>query len=94
MHDWDDDSCAVILGHIRAAMAPGGRVLVMDSILEPDARDDVPKSIDVLMLALAPGGRERTQEEWEALAARAGFRIERQVQLPVLTWVLTLAATG
>ena len=32
MHDWDDDSCAVILGHIRAAMAPGGRVLVMREV--------------------------------------------------------------
>jgi hypothetical protein len=91
MHDWDDASCGRILGHIRGAIAPGGRVLVMDSILEPDARDDMAKSVDVLMLALAPGGRERTQDEWASLFARSGFRIEQQVQLPILTWVFTLA---
>jgi hypothetical protein len=90
MHDWDDDSCVRILGHVHDQMAPDGRVHVMDSILEPTERDDMAKSIDVLMLALAPGGRERTQAEWEALVGRAGFRIERQVQLPILTWVLTL----
>jgi multifunctional cyclase/dehydratase/O-methyltransferase len=91
MHDWDDERCRRILGHIRGAMAPDGRVLVMDQRLEPEARDDVAKAVDVLMLALADGGRERTQAEWEALVASAGFRIERQVQLPILTWVFTLA---
>lgn len=91
MHDWDDVRCRQILQHIRAAMAPDGRVLVMDNTLEPDARDDIAKAVDVLMLALADGGRERTQAEWEALFGSAGFRIERQVQLPILTWVFTLA---
>ena len=44
------------------------------------------------MLVLTEGGRERTQPEWERLFAAHGFRIERQVQLPLLIWVFTLAA--
>ena len=43
------------------------------------------------MLALADGGRERTQAEWEALFSRCGLRIEDQEQFPILTWVSTLA---
>jgi hypothetical protein len=64
----------------------------MDQILDPRVRDDLAKATDVLMLALADGGRERTQAEWEALLRSAGFGIERQVQLPILTWVFTLHA--
>lgn len=30
LHDWDDERCATILRHIRAGLAPGGRVLVLD----------------------------------------------------------------
>jgi hypothetical protein len=92
MHDWDDERCRQILTHVRKAMAPDGRVLVMDQILDPRVGDDLAKATDVLMLALADGGRERTQAEWEALLRSAGFGIERQVQLPILTWVFTLHA--
>jgi hypothetical protein len=34
------------------------------------------------MLALTPGGRERTTEEIAALAQRAGFAHRRRVALP------------
>jgi hypothetical protein len=91
LHDWDDERASVILGNVRRAMAPDGRVVVVESVLEPRARFDMAKATDVLMLMLADGGRERTIDEFEQLAARTGFRLERRGQLPLLIWALTLA---
>jgi O-methyltransferase len=31
LHDWDDDLCVKILENCRRSMAPGGRVLVVDT---------------------------------------------------------------
>ena len=91
MHDWGDEHAGVILGNVRAAMAPDSRVWVVDSVLDPDERDDLSKAVDMLMLTLTEGGRERTQHEWERLFGAHGFRIESQTQLPLLNWVFTLA---
>jgi hypothetical protein len=91
MHDWGDEAAGRILDNVRAAMSPDARLWVVDSILDPAERDDMSKAVDMLMLALTEGGRERTQEEWERLFAAHGFRIESQTQLPLLIWVFTLA---
>ena len=91
MHDWGDDPAGTILDNVRAAMAPESRLWVVDSILEPQARDDLTTAVDVLMLTLTEGGRERTQSEWERLFTAHGLRIESQTQLPLLIWVFTLA---
>ena len=92
LHDWDDERCGQILANIRHAMPADGRVYVMDQVLDPDERDGLATAVDVLMLALADGGRERTQPEWEELFTRNGLVICGQVQLPILTWVFTLEA--
>lgn len=76
MHDWTDDQCARILGHCRRAMAPGGRVLVVEHVIRPGNAPDWGKMLDINMLVLT-GGRERTREEFTALLARAGLRLRR-----------------
>lgn len=91
MHDWGDDKAGTILRNVRAAMSPGSRLWVVDSVLDPNERDDISKAVDMLMLALTEGGRERTQDEWDRLFTANGFRIESQTQLPLLIWVFTLA---
>jgi hypothetical protein len=35
LHDWHDDACRRILSHIRAATAPGGRVLILEQVIPP-----------------------------------------------------------
>jgi hypothetical protein len=91
MHDWPDDKAGVILRNVRAAMSLDSRLWVIDSILDPAERDDISKAVDMLMLTLTEGGRERTQNEWEQLFSTNGFRIESHAQLPLLIWVFTLA---
>jgi hypothetical protein len=76
IHDWDDAKCARILGHCRDAMAEGGRVLVVDRVIAPGNAPDWSKCLDVNML-VGPGGQERSAEEFAALLARSGLRLEK-----------------
>jgi O-methyltransferase domain len=78
IHDWDDERAATILRNIRAAMQPGGRVILLESVLLPANQPDFGKLIDLEMM-LMPGGRERTEEEFRALFAAAGYRMTRIV---------------
>jgi len=72
IHDWDDDRAAAILQNIKRGMKPGGRVILLETVLAAANQPDFGKLIDLEMLLL-PGGRERTADEFRALFARAGF---------------------
>lgn len=78
IHDWDDDRATTILDNIRRVMRSGGRVILLESVLLPANQPDFGKLIDLEML-LMPGGRERSEEEFRALFARAGYRMTRIV---------------
>lgn len=75
VHDWDDESCVRFLSNCRQAMAPGGRVLVLEAIMPTHDGDHFAKAIDLEMLVDTGAGRERTREEFDALFARAGLRV-------------------
>lgn len=76
IHDWDDAKCARILGHCRDALAPGGRVVVVERVIAPGNGADWSKWLDINMM-VGPGGQERTQAEFAALLASAGLRLVR-----------------
>jgi hypothetical protein len=78
VHDWDDDSARRILANIHGAMATGGRVVLVEQVLPSDGSDHPSTLLDLIMLAVA-GGRERTEEQYRALLASAGFRLVRVV---------------
>jgi hypothetical protein len=79
IHDWDDERAVLILRNIRTAMGTArGKVILLESVLEPGNTPDFGKIVDLEMLAM-PGGRERTAEEFGALFARAGFTLTRIV---------------
>ena len=79
IHDWDDERGVRILSNCRAAMAAGGRVLVVDHVLAPGNRFDWGKLLDVNMMVMM-GSKERTKEEFRHLFARAGLRLKRVIR--------------
>jgi SAM-dependent methyltransferase len=78
IHDWDDERALKILANIRKAIKPGGRIILLESVLASSNEPDFGKLIDLEMLVM-PGGRERTADEFRALFQRAGFSVAKIV---------------
>ncbi len=76
VHDWEDDRAVRILKNCRDAMSPNGKVLIAETLVPPGDNPDAIKFIDVTMLAIT-GGKERTEEEYGRLSAKAGLRLDR-----------------
>jgi SAM-dependent methyltransferase len=76
LHDWDDAAAGRILATCRRAMAPDGRLLVVDAVLPERARH-APAVIrmDLHMLLLF-GARERTEREFRTLLGASGFELD------------------
>lgn len=79
IHDWDDQRAIAILQHCHQAMVASGKVLVVEQVLPPGNDPFIGKFLDVNMLVMCPGGKERTAEEFQALFAQAGFNLTRIV---------------
>jgi hypothetical protein len=78
IHDWSEAQCLDILGCCRQAMAPNGRLLIVEMVLPAGDTPHPGKLLDMVMLTI-PGGRERTAREYAQLLERARFRVERIV---------------
>ena len=94
VHDWDDDRCVRILAHCREAMAEGGSVLVLEQPVREGPESGLAKLLDLEMLAMTPGGRERTEAEYASLFERAGLRLARVVPTDSMVSILEGVAAG
>lgn len=87
LHDWNNEESVQILRNIRKALAPGGRVTVMTSVLADDDSDEDPGEAlgaaisDIEMLVMTTG-RERTLGEFKELFAQAGLAFAGSTALP------------
>jgi hypothetical protein len=81
LHDWGDADAGRILDRVASAAGPGARVVVVEGERRARPRGDVATASDLLMLALAPGGRERTTAEFTALGRAAGLDPQRTIRL-------------
>jgi predicted O-methyltransferase YrrM len=73
LHDWEDARAIDVLGNVRRAMNPGGKVIVIDAVIPEGDHPHMGKLIDIVMLALLPG-RERTEADFASLFDAAGLR--------------------
>ena len=74
IHDWDDAAATAILRRCAEAAGSTGRVLVVESHATPGGDPAGFAEMNLRMLVLA-GGRERTIDDYSALAADAGLRV-------------------
>jgi hypothetical protein len=82
LHDWDDASCTRILKSIHVAAKPGAHLFVLDAVIAPGNAPQPGKLLDLQMLVMTHGGRERTRTEWETLLCAGGFVLARIVDTP------------
>jgi ubiquinone/menaquinone biosynthesis C-methylase UbiE len=79
LHDWNDEECTRILKASRAAIEPGGRLIVLEVVVpEEEAQPHFSHLMDLNMLVMT-GGMERTAKEYEKLFASAGYALNRIV---------------
>lgn len=79
LHDWDDESCVRMLQNVRGSMPDSACVLVYEIVAPPpNNRWTQDRITDLEMLAML-SGKERTHEEFAALFARAGLRLNRVI---------------
>ena len=81
IHDWNDEQCITILANCRKAIAPGGKVLVVEMVLPEGNEPSIGKLLDLEMLLFLPGC-ERTEAEYQALFDKAGLEVSRVLPTP------------
>ena len=76
IHDWPDDVCIKLLAACRKGVNHGGKLLVVDHVIQPGNDFSPGKFLDLQML-IFPGGCERTEKQFSALFSAAGWRLNR-----------------
>jgi SAM-dependent methyltransferase len=78
LHGFDDERAAELLRRCASAGGPQARVLVLERMLDP--ADAGETGFDLFMLALG-GGRQRTLDEFRALASRSSLELRSATRL-------------
>jgi hypothetical protein len=88
IHDWNDADALKILKNCRRAIPEHGKLLLVESVLQPPNHPDPGRFNDLTMLVVAPGGRERTEAEFTELLRDAGFALTRVIPATGLTSII------
>ncbi|RZQ61078.1 methyltransferase [Amycolatopsis suaedae] len=86
LYDLGDGDAEAVLTAIRAAIRPGGRLLIVEPVVEPGDEFDWGKLYDLLLLTMRGGG-SRTEGQHRELLAATGFellRVIRTKSLPIV----------
>lgn len=81
LHNWPDDAATSLLERVSLAMAPEGRILVIDGVLLPPAYGDATRLLDLEMFALFYSAHERSKPALRKLFHGVGLRIESSHEL-------------
>ncbi|KAF8379895.1 hypothetical protein HHK36_027360 [Tetracentron sinense] len=91
-HDWSDEHCLKLLKNCYEALPANGKVIIVESIVpvapETTTAASLVFHVDAIMLAHNPGGKERTEKEFEALAKGAGFSVFQVMCCAYNSWVM------
>jgi hypothetical protein len=79
IHDWTDPDALRILQSVRRAAPALAKLLLIESLIPEQPTANWTQVMDIFMLALF-GGKQRTEREYAALAAAAGFQWQRTGQ--------------
>lgn len=90
LHDHDDDRCLAILQAARAALPPGGKLVIAEPMSGARDAKAMGDAYFGLYLWAMNSGRPRTAKEYEALASAAGFSrcVGQPTAMPVIASVI------
>ncbi|KAK7837296.1 flavone 3'-o-methyltransferase 1 [Quercus suber] len=77
LHDWSDEYCLKLLKNCYNAIPNDGKVIVVEAVIPtiPNVSTSMKSTyqMDLFLMTQCTGGKERTKEEFVALATMAGF---------------------
>jgi hypothetical protein len=79
VHDWDDEHCITILRLMREKLSKNGRVLLCEMVVMDEPGPTPAKMLDIEMLVMTVGGKERTEAEFAELFAASRLKLNRIV---------------
>jgi demethylspheroidene O-methyltransferase len=95
LHDHDDDVALGLLRRIRAALPPGGRLLLAEPMAGTSGAEPMGEAYFGFYLLAMGRGRPRTPEEIRTMIAAAGFAESRLLSTPTpLLTRAVLAVSG
>lgn len=80
LHDWNDNACLKILKNCRDAMSLDSALLVVEMLIAGGSGPSVAKLLDLEVLVMGDG-QERSEEEFQRLFEKAGFKLGRIIPL-------------
>ncbi|MFI9106576.1 methyltransferase [Streptomyces fildesensis] len=88
LHCFDDEACQDILANCRRAMAPDGRLIIIERLLTQDTGSSLAQGYNMHMLVVLGGGRERDETQYRTLLDKAGFTTVELHPLPLETHLI------
>ncbi|WP_305967423.1 methyltransferase [Marinobacter salsuginis] len=85
LHDWNDEQVALILQHAKAALRPGGELLILEMFLPTLGFGG---GVCDLHLLAVTGGQERSEDHYSDLLHNAGFDVVETIHGASLVSVL------
>ncbi|GJM30266.1 MAG: methyltransferase [Cyclobacteriaceae bacterium] len=74
IHDWTDEQSVQILGNCRKVIPADGKLLLVECVIPTGNERSISKDFDIVMM-IAPGGIERTEQEFKDLFSKSGFQL-------------------
>lgn len=74
LHNWSDEECLEILSTIHESAPVDGRLFIAETVVPGPGTSHFAKRLDITMMVQV-GGRERTNEEYETLLDRTGWKL-------------------
>ncbi|KAH7863824.1 hypothetical protein Vadar_022349 [Vaccinium darrowii] len=100
LHDWSDEMCLKLLKNCWNALPESRKTIVLESPLiivesklpeNPQDNDPISRigfTIDMIAWTMNPGGKERMEKEFDALAKAAGFPAWKPICRAASNWVI------
>lgn len=82
LHDWDDENADRILRNCHRAMPPDAKLLLVEMVMPSGNKPFLGKFLDLGVLMMENGARERTEVEYRDLLSEAGFDVTKIIPLP------------
>ena len=95
LHDWDDDRAVAILRHVGEAMAPGGRIAIVETVL-PDTPVEHPGGCSTSTCSRSPAAASApgTRSRRSSTARAAAWTASRPLASPLSVILAAPAGTG